>query len=194
MDAKVIGLAGQQGAGKDYMYAYLRKEMEPFEVRRMAFADGVRAEVSAEVCEALGVSLPLSGGGVWKKPYTAGQRFILQQWGTEFRREQDPEYWVKYGLDRLAEIDHHADIWCITDVRFGNEADAIREVGGFVAHVLANPEVRAQRLGISVEDLWGRTAHASEEIDFQVDGYVINNDIPELDPAFHGYLGQVRLA
>lgn len=190
MDAQLIGFAGMQGAGKDYMYTHLKKVLDPKEVRRAAFADGVRREVAEEVMDALG--LPVSGlvTGTWKKPYTDGQRFILQQWGTEFRRAQDPDYWVKYGLNYVRQNDLRADVWCITDVRFANEAQAIRDEGGVVVQVVAGPEVRAERNGVSLESLQKQATHASEVIDFECDYVVLNNGgQPELEPGLRRWLG-----
>jgi len=166
---RVIGIAGQQGAGKDYFYEALR-DMIGDNVRRMAFADGVRREVSREVFTALGFEIKDdSGMAHWQKPYTAGQRFLLQQWGTEFRREQDPDYWVDYGLDYIAKLDTPESLWCVTDVRFANEAEAIKRVGGKVVLVHSALTERAKRLGLTAEELEGRSGHASEVIDFDAD-------------------------
>ncbi len=57
---------------------------------------------------------------------------LLQFWGTEFRRAQDPDYWVK---KTFANIPKNADIVMITDVRFPNEADAVKQQGGYTVNV-----------------------------------------------------------
>ena len=57
----------------------------------------------------------------------------------------------------------------ITDVRFANEADVIHEAGGLVYEVRAPENVRRERLGGELPP-----AHASEEIDFGVDGVIWN--------------------
>lgn len=57
---------------------------------------------------------------------------LLQWWGTEYRRAQDSEYWVK----RLfASIPDNLDIALVTDVRFPNEAKAIEQRGGYTVNV-----------------------------------------------------------
>ena len=191
MDTQLIGMAGMQGAGKDYMYSHLKIEMAAYAkvVRRAAFADGVRREVAEEVLDAIGAG-GISAVGAWKKPYTDGQRFILQQWGTEFRRAQDPDYWVNYGLEYIRERQYHADLWVITDVRFANEADAIRAEGGVVAQVVASPEMRAKRNNVSLEALQRQAGHSSEVIDFECDYVILNNGgQPKLEPGLQRWLG-----
>lgn len=187
---RILGLSGQQGAGKDFAYGAL-KLMLGEHVMRMAFADGVRREVTVEVLSAF-PNLAIGntdGAGVWAKPYTEGQRWLLQQWGTEFRRAQDPDYWVKYGLDYIEQRYSLGQLWCVTDVRFANEAEAIRDVGGVVARVVADDAVRAARLGLSVEALEERSQHASEVIDFSADYIISNNGDLLLPPDLLTWLG-----
>lgn len=57
---------------------------------------------------------------------------LLQWWGSEFRRKQDPDYWTK---KLFASIPNNLDIALITDVRFPNEADGIKARGGFNVNV-----------------------------------------------------------
>jgi hypothetical protein len=58
---------------------------------------------------------------------------LLQWWGTEYRRENFGEnYWV----DKMfASIPINLDIALISDVRFPNEADAIKQRGGYCVNV-----------------------------------------------------------
>lgn len=195
MDTGLIGMAGMQGAGKDYMYDWLRLKLEDQWVTRIAFADGVREEVAREVLDAIGIGSPdflkTANLGSWKKPYTDGQRFILQQWGTEFRRAQDPDYWVKHGMQRVAkEWKKGADLVVITDVRFANEAEAIRSAGGYVCQVVAGPGVRAERNGVTMEAMKAQSKHASEMIDFTCDFIISNNGgEPVLEPRLRKVLG-----
>lgn len=164
--AKLLGLCGHAGAGKDYVYAWL-KERRTEPTFRVAFADGVRDEVT----KLLGLADP---GKTFTKPYSKEVRFVLQQWGTDLRRAEDADYWVKYGLGVSSEIEmEYAGepvLIVFTDVRFENEAAAIRENGGRVLEVQASEKVRTRRLGgVKPPD------HASEVMDFEVDGWVLNN-------------------
>jgi len=57
---------------------------------------------------------------------------LLQWWGTEYRRTQDPEYWTRQWK---AAINPKANIVLTTDMRFLNEAWTVKGVGGFTVQV-----------------------------------------------------------
>lgn len=64
-------------------------------------------------------------------------RQIMQWWGTEYRRRQDPNYWVAkarqtvhWTLKTL-----RASAIVLTDVRFDNEAELVRSLGGEIWQV-----------------------------------------------------------
>lgn len=72
-------------------------------------------------------------------PYLAkthSPRQILQWWGTEYRRAQQPNYWstkVAMQVARLRADDQFRVV--ITDCRFANEATAVRTMGGEIWQV-----------------------------------------------------------
>jgi hypothetical protein len=84
------------------------------------------------------------------------QRFLLQWWGTEYRRAQDPDYWVK----RLAEQISwdKPEVALITDMRFQNEARWVISRGGITVKV-DRPDYEDQAIN---------TQHASE---CELDGF-----------------------
>jgi hypothetical protein len=59
---------------------------------------------------------------------------LLQVLGTEVFRSIDPDIWVRVLLDTVNE--QQPDIAVITDMRYPNEALAIRNAGGFLVNVL----------------------------------------------------------
>ena len=64
---------------------------------------------------------------------------ILQFWGTNFRRTLcDPNYWVKLTLEKATSIASNLErgIIIISDTRFINEAEAIKENEGFYVKVV----------------------------------------------------------
>lgn len=64
-------------------------------------------------------------------------RQIMQLWGTEYRRAQQPNYWsTKVAMHVAAGISDGVDRWVITDCRFDNEAQAIRSLGGEIWQVV----------------------------------------------------------
>lgn len=58
---------------------------------------------------------------------------LLQWWGTEFRRAQDPDYWVKKAM---SSIPVGTNLALFTDVRFKNEAAAIKNASGYTVEVV----------------------------------------------------------
>lgn len=187
---KVLGLAGKAGVGKDFTMHYL-SEISRFPVVRQAFADGVRDEVTEYFYPEDG----LGAVDFYTKPYDEVVRHLLQWWGTDYRRAQDEDYWVKRGM-RVAKAYH--EYWLekglagvpmivFTDVRFANEAEAISRAGGRVLEVQAPDRVRAARLGKSMEELAKQSKHPSEVIDFPTDG-VVHNESDDAAPLFPGFL------
>ena len=82
-------------------------------------------------------------------------RRILQWWGTEYRRAQDPDYWTKAWERKLATVDLQSTHVLVDDVRFINELKVIKKHGGVF--------VRVVRPGFD-----GANNHSSEN---SLDGY-----------------------
>lgn len=83
------------------------------------------------------------------------QRALLQWWGTEFRRAQDPDYWVKKTMDRIAS--DRPEVALICDLRFPNEMAGINGVGGYC--------VRVSRLGYKSDVPEHISEHALDDVD-----------------------------
>lgn len=122
------------GAGKDAVAALL--SMVGYQ--RIAFADQVRVEVAETLgrgivppslrASCIADDLTVSTAAeVYAKPTTERMRRILQFWGTNYRREQDPDYWV-----RRATATMPTGPVAFSDVRFPNEVEAIRKLGGVI--------------------------------------------------------------
>jgi hypothetical protein len=159
----IIGLAGHAGAGKDHTYEYLKDLLSPLQVTRVAFADSLKFDIE----DTLGLT-PYALGAIRSKPYRDEIRMLLQWWGTELRRQHyGDDYWVRKGMEMVEEASGYSHLVVVTDVRFTNEAEIIREHGGIVAEVLAQPDTRRARLGGVLPP-----AHASEDVDFYIDGFI----------------------
>jgi hypothetical protein len=151
----VIGLTGQPGTGKDSC----AEALEPHRFLPIAFADALRHEVVLAWRVDLRIltdritketALPALSIGMCGEPdfinwatskglslaEPRSPRWVLQRWGTEFRREQNADYWVQIverwirrqmgvGYDRIV----------ITDVRMPNEAELVRRLGGKLLRV-----------------------------------------------------------
>lgn len=74
-------------------------------------------------------------------------RSLMQWWGTDYRRTQDVDYWVSRIVDECSSN----KLYVISDVRFRNEANKIKELSGYL--------VRIERFGnISISNM----SHPSE--------------------------------
>ena len=62
-------------------------------------------------------------------------RRVLQWWGTEYRRAQDPDYWTRAWQRKVAQYDLQQIHILIDDVRFVNELAVVREVGGKIIKI-----------------------------------------------------------
>lgn len=140
---RVIGLTGYAGSGKDLVGALLAMRW----FKRIAFADPLRDEVAAFLRS--GESAPstldddlqdvlnsrfITVDQIYEKPTSDVVRAILQQWGTEHRRGQDPDYWVNIAHDRVKILGSHPIV--VTDVRFQNEIDWVHSIGGEVWRIV----------------------------------------------------------
>jgi|GEM_PF-2254359 len=127
----IIGISGKIGTGKSTV-SFLLRQGGAVQAWR-DFGDEVKQEVSQlfqfdlDLCyseegkDTTIIHPDLPGGAM---PI----RRILQWWGTDVRRAQDPMYWVK----RLNEwlVANSPDSLVIGDVRFQSEAKFIRSFGG----------------------------------------------------------------
>lgn len=77
---------------------------------------------------------------------TVGVREALQYWGTEVRRNQDDEYWVKKAIKNVLELTAVGVSVYMTDVRFPNEADAVLDIGGINIRLEVSPAEQDKRV------------------------------------------------
>ena len=86
---------------------------------------------------------------------------LLQWWGTEFRRQHfGHDYWVK---KIFASIPANLDIALISDVRFVNEAEAIKQLGGYTINV--------QRLNRDGSQFFSSDRPVNHPSEIALDGY-----------------------
>lgn len=178
----VIGLCGQAGAGKDFVYRKIERWLTALGETslRVSLADNVRLEVEGYLNE--GRYLPK----LWEKPYSTEVRRLLQWWGTDFRRAEDEDHWVNITAGEIEDIEreNETDVVVVTDIRFGNEADMIRSFGGLLLQVTASRDTLKERLGGEVAP-----SHPSEVIDFATNGVILNEDSPIFPPNLVRLLG-----
>jgi hypothetical protein len=84
----------------------------------------------------------------WVNDHKKHLRRLLQWWGTEYRRGQDPDYWVMVGIRRIQEAITSTRYGVIIsdDCRFQNEVDALRDLGFTVIRIDVDPDVQKARI------------------------------------------------
>jgi hypothetical protein len=126
---EIIGLVGYARSGKDSVAAVLAD----YGFQRISFADAIRDALYTLDPFVTGSSdLRISqlvdtlGWDNVKVQYPEIRR-LLQVFGTEVAREQwDDQFWVNLGFSKMEPEGRYV----ITDVRFPNEADAVKQHGG----------------------------------------------------------------
>lgn len=186
----LIGIAGKRGAGKSTVAAMLGEEAGFTE---MAFAEPLKWCI----CEALGISLAdlERHKDVPHPVYGVPMRGFLQSVGTEGFRRALPEVWIMTARKRLDGGLRNFQRVVISDVRFENEAQAIRDWGGVIVHVVRQTDFAdaheseagiAVRAGEIVIDNNGTVANLMEKV-----GPLLDLIIPE-GVASDGAAGRVR--
>ena len=130
----IIGFTGYARSGKDTAAKTL---LETQHFQRIAFADAIRTtllSLNPLISDGLRLAEIVSQYD-WEvaKSYPEGRR-LLQTLGVEMRLN-DPDIWVKAAFKGL-QLDHPASKVVVTDVRFPNEADYIRKLGGHIIRVV----------------------------------------------------------
>lgn len=181
MNKDLIGISGKAGVGKNLVASFLQEIDQSFEQK--AFAAKLK-----RICSILtGEPIQNFEDQEFKKEimpeewwYRNGYpddkptyRQFLQEVGTDALRDViHPNIWVNalfadWKGPKMSE--YHPSKWIITDVRFPNEYQAIKDRGGIV--------IRVERPGIELMDHYSETALDNQHFD-----YVIYNDgsVPDL--------------
>ena len=159
---KLISFAGKAGSGKSTLSRYL--------VDNHGFTLVKFADVIKDMLRVLGLTdYEIEGEGKEKSCYLLGgktPRYAMQTLGTEWGREtMYPLIWIDAWYRRANDVLQSGGKVVCDDVRFGNEAEAIWKLNGYVFEVL-----RPQ------QDQITKNSHPSEIIYFSCDATLINNE------------------
>lgn len=146
--APLVGLIGKKRVGKDTFAAVL---VEKHGYERVALADPLRE--AALGLDPLVGTFPLTVNDklstrAWRlsevvdaigweraKDYVPEVRRTLQRFGTEAIRSLDEDFWVRTAFARINDLRESGIPVVVTDVRYMNEADAIRNSKGILVRI-----------------------------------------------------------
>lgn len=120
---KIIGISGNARSGKDTLGRNMVSILSDsgIKAKTFSFAHELKKSVDGFLIEQLGISAFTEDSDEKKiiRPF-------LVNWGTEIMRKKDSEHWIKSIEKKLS--DNCVNI--ITDVRFENELDWVKEKNG----------------------------------------------------------------
>lgn len=149
MNAPLIGLIGKKRVGKDTFAATLT---ERHGYARIALADPLRDALYRQ--NPIMGTFPLLDDGItrvreWRvqdvvdsigwekaKDYVPEIRTQLQRIGSDAIRYIDDRFWIKAAFAQIDPLREAGRPVVVTDVRFPNEADAIKAAGGYLIRIV----------------------------------------------------------
>lgn len=170
-----LGVSGKIGAGKDTVAPLVMEKLQQSNPLHLAYGDALKAEVNelillirsaAKKDEANATIRTVMDtathakvvDALWDEVHadehlttatkTTGVRAALQLWGTEVRRGQDDNYWVKKAMAAAMEALAQGRSVYITDARFPNEATCITDAGGSLVRLDVSPEEQDRRIAL----------------------------------------------
>lgn len=141
-----ILLAGKKYSGKDTVYEHIEKVVIGRWVRMFKWATALREDCS-RMMAAVGerVSYYDLMDREKKEPFVP----LLQWYGTDYRRKQDYDYWVKRGMQEVAETQqiplYEDALFVNTDTRFENEVLIPKQHGFICIRLEVSPENQYKR-------------------------------------------------
>lgn len=129
---KLVGLTGAAGSGKDTAADYL---VAHHAWRKVSFAQPLKDGL----CAMFGWSPDQLLDREWKERVLPdigkSPRQLMQTIGTEWGRELvHPNLWLLLARQNIASKLEYRDV-VVSDVRFDNEAEMIRSMGGTIVHI-----------------------------------------------------------
>ncbi|MCP4793225.1 MAG: hypothetical protein GY882_07850, partial [Actinomycetia bacterium] len=170
----LLGTSGKFASGKDTVALAAVSAMGAVDVDHRSFASDIKSEVGevidivraatspegavATVVSAQGVVAAQAAfvvGLLWVQVRTDAAdgysrttevRTALQYWGTEMRRAQDEQYWVKRAVAGAIRATAAGKTVIFTDLRYPNEEEALRRAGFHTVRLDVTSEAQARRL------------------------------------------------
>lgn len=161
---KIIGLSGSMGSGKSTCVKLI-EELTHKEVYVVKFA----APLYAMQELIYNTILP-----VYERPDSfVKDRKLLQWLGSDWGRSIDKDLWIKYWLQTVAQHNkfNSSDILICDDLRFDNEAETIKNLGGLIV------KLNSKQTNLRIDTASGISNHSSEAgIKLDYIDVIIDND------------------
>lgn len=131
----LIGIAGPAQSGKSTLAGEFRRlvEFRGQKYREQPFAGPLKRMLASIGVD---VSDPSKNVPVAFLDGSVTPRIMMQTLGTEWGRSLMPDLWLKVWQH---ELDVDASTVVVPDIRFDNEAELIRSLGGTIIHVMRKP-------------------------------------------------------
>lgn len=153
----VIGIAGFKSSGKnttaDFIIKYFKEQNPDIKIKEVSLANHLKNIISVmfmwprDMLE--GITLESREWRETPDPWWSKKlgkdftpRYAMQFIGTDLLRNQlNPEIWVmslERQIDKEIEEGNGADLYLVTDVRFADEINWVRSMGGFIVETTRN--------------------------------------------------------
>lgn len=150
----IIGMVGKAGSGKDTVGEYLVRK---YGYTRFALAD----EEKRIAVEEFG----------WDGVKDKRGRRLLQLIGTECGREYNPNIWIQKLDENIFGNGYEFSV--VTDIRFQNEADWIKSVGGILIRVVGRGGLQSNTGGNHASEI----EQESIKVDYTIDNGKTYDDL-----------------
>ena len=195
----VLCVSGKMAAGKDTVAPAFFEHFGVTNTQRVYFADALKNEVDdiltlfrvgatdAEVADKLAApvhhvttvrtTLGELAPDVHARSRIPAMRTVLQFWGTDVRRANDEDYWVRISTQEVVELVTAGKFVYVTDARFPNEVSTLADLGAFTVRLDVCEDTQRSRI-------WERDGVHADPAAFTHPSEVALDDYPNFQLRF----------